>query len=244
MAHAWSRRIHTVAGALELIPATIDQLRGVARYWPMELIDDPDGSGRYGLVFQHGDEEVVGIKLQPVDIEAREARVVHHANRVLIASALPAYLEQQHRGVMVPCAYYKEKPSGLVETGFVFFVGPDRASRPPSPTRDDMLFDARLGAGATRMVFDMVRAIGRVSGDLQIPMMPIIGIEPRPRLAIGGLALHFVIAGPHALVVMDPLDEAQLVWRYVVRAGFATLPYAPMRPMGLPGRSPADMPQA
>ena len=30
---------------------------------------------------------------------------------------------------MVPCPYVKRKTSGLVETGIIYFVGPDVASR-------------------------------------------------------------------------------------------------------------------
>ena len=53
-----TRTIKTDAGDLELIPATVDQLRGIARYWPMGLISSADGSGRFGLVFQRGVQEV------------------------------------------------------------------------------------------------------------------------------------------------------------------------------------------
>src|SRR5437867_13064170 len=111
-----TRNIRTDAGALELIPATIDQLRGIAGYWPMELIGNSDGSDYFGLVFQHGDQEVHGIKMQPPDIPEADAKTVHQVNRALIASALPDYLAKEHKGVMVPCAYYKEKAGGMVET--------------------------------------------------------------------------------------------------------------------------------
>lgn len=242
MGPADSRIIDTGFGTLELLPATVDQLRGIARYWPMELLRDLEEDGGFGLVFQHGDEEVFGIKLQPPDLEEQSARGVHHVNRVLIAAALPSYLERGHRGVMVPCAYYKEKPSGLAESGFAFFVGPDPASQPPSPTPDDVLFDSKLGAGATRMVFDMVAAIAVASREFRRPLLPVIGMEPRPRLAIGGLALQLAVAGPQVLAIESPLQEDQPVWRYVAHAGFSRLPYAPMKPMSFPGQPPPGVP--
>ena len=52
--------IRTDSGTLELIPATSEQLRGIDRYWPIELVD---ALGNIGLVFQHGDQEIHGIKL-------------------------------------------------------------------------------------------------------------------------------------------------------------------------------------
>lgn len=87
-----ARTIRTDAGQLDLIPATIDQVRCIARYWPMELIESPDSPGRYGLVFQRGDEEVHGIKMQPADVAEADAKLIHHVNRALVAAALPQLL--------------------------------------------------------------------------------------------------------------------------------------------------------
>jgi len=236
------RTIETEEGTLNLVPAKIDQLRDIARYWPMELVANPDSTGHFGLVFQRGDQEVHGIKLQPADAPEADARTFHHTNRALIATALPYYLEKRHRGVMVPCAYYKEKGSGVAETGIAFFVGPDARSKSTSRSRSDVMYDDRLGAGATPMVFDMVGAVAKARKESGLPLMTVIGVEMRPRLAIGGLAMHFVVVGQQVFVVKDPLDESEPVWEYLVRAGFSTLPYAPMKPARLPGVPPADAP--
>lgn len=234
-----ARTIRTAAGTLKLEPVTIDQLRGIASYWPMEVLAS-EGEG-YGLVFQHGDEEVHGVKLQPVDVPAEDAVRHHHLNRALIAAALPQYLARRHRGVMVPCAYYRKKAEGTAETGFALFVGPDAGSESDSGRDDDSMFDGPLGAGATPMIFDFVRAIGAAGAALHFPLLTLIGIEVRPRLALGGLAMHFVVEGPRVVVVKDPLDEEEPVWTYVVKAGFSSLPYAPMQPMGFAGEPPADI---
>lgn len=239
MAVAQPRTIRTDSGALELIPATVDQLRGVARYWPMELVGAIDETGSFGLVFQKGDQEVFGIKLQPPDTSEQDAKLLHHMNRALIAAALPHYLEKQHRGVMVPCAYYKEKSAGVVETGLAFFVGPDPASASASP-KVDAPYDEQLGTGATQMWVDMVAAIGKAIAECHHPKLTIIGVDLMPRLAIGGLAIHFLVEGPRVFVVKDVLHEDEPVWDYVVRAGFSKLPYAPMKPVGLPSQLPGD----
>jgi hypothetical protein len=238
------RTIETAKGALTLVPATVDQLRGVARYWPMELVTDPKSPGQYGLVFQRGEQELHGIKLQPPDTDEADAKTFHHVNRALIAAALPFYLEKGHRGVMVPCAYYKQKTSGLIETGFALFVGPDASSRPASDDLAEVMYDDRLGAGATSMIGDMAGAIARAQKETRLPGMTVIGVDVRPRLAMGGLAMHFVIAGRQVLVAKAPLDESEAVWSYLVGAGFSTLPYAPMIPAGLPTIPPADTPRA
>lgn len=149
-----SRTIRTDAGTLELVAATIDQLHGIARYWPMELVRTPDAPGRFGLVFQHGGQEVHGVEMQPADIAEADA-------------------------------------------------------------------------------------IATASKTCNLPLMTVIGMDLRPRLAMGGLAMHFAIEGPRVFVIKDPLQEAEPVWEYVVRVGFPTLPYAPMQPTPLPGAPPA-----
>ena len=235
-----TRNITTDAGALELTPAAVDQLRGIARYWPMEIIGNSDDPDHFGLVFQHGDQEVHGIKMQPPDIPEADAKTIHHVNRALIASALPLYLAKKHRGVMVPTAYYKEKAGGMVESGIAFFVGPDSQSKSRSGDYAEVMYDARLGEGATPMIFDMAAAIAGASKACGLPLLTVIGMDLRPRLAIGGLAIHFVVEGPRVVVVKDPLQEDEPVWEYVVRAGLTRLPYAPMKPMGFAGQPPSD----
>ena len=74
--------------------------------------------------------------------------------------------------------------------------------------------------------------------------MTVIGVDLRPRLAMGGLAMHFVIVGQQVVVVKAPLDESEAVWGYLVGEGFSTLPYAPMIPAGLPGVPPAGTARA
>ncbi len=59
-------------------------------------------------------------------------------------------------------------------------------------------------------------------------MVPIIGVDVRPRLAIGEMAMHFLIVGAHLCVVKEPIDESDPTWLQLVRAGFRVLPFLPM----------------
>lgn len=228
--------IRTDAGVLELTAPSMDDLRGIARYWPMKLVkigDDPD---RFGLVFQQGDQEVHGVKLQPPDNTESDAWDWLLVNSAWIASALPNYLARGHKGVMVPCAYYKKKGNGTAESGFAFFVGPDAESGSiRSGEESGFTYDDRLGTGATNMIFDMAEAIADVGRRSGQSTQTVIGMDLRPRLALGGLAMYFVVVGPRVFVVKDPLLEDDSVWRHLLRAGFSSLPYAPMTPFALPG---------
>lgn len=232
------RRIETKAGTLEIDPVPMSVLLAVARYWPMELVLYADHPEFAGLVFQHGGEEVHGVKLQTADMPMGHARLVHMVSRVHIASALPAYLAKGHRGVMVPCAYYKEKGPGRFEAGFAFFVGPDAAS---AARFGDATFDAKLGAGATAMIADMSAAVVGAIQASGLPFPPFIGCDVRPRLALGGLSMQFLVEGPRVVVVSDRVIPDEPVWASAVEAGFTRLPYAPMKPAGFEGPLPANL---
>jgi hypothetical protein len=231
--------IKTDAGDLTLYPAEVDQLRGIARYWPMELICGPETPGRYRLVFQHGAEEVHGVKMQLPDLPRGEAIMNCNLYRILIAAALRYYLEKQHRGILVPCAYIKEKGPDSAEAGIAFFVGPDPASKSTTGERKPFL-DDRLGDGATEMVLDMMNAIAHALTEYQLPSMTLLGLDVRPRLALGSISLDFVVEGSQVIVVKDRQIENHFIWEYVVRAGFTDLPYAPMTPIALDQSLPAD----
>lgn len=235
------RRIRTDVGVLELAPVTIDEVRSMARYWPMEVIADRDVPPHFGLVFQHGEHEVSGVKMQPADMSGADAGIALQVNRALVASALHHYLARNHKGVMVPCAYYRPKHHGMAEAGIACFVGPDAESGSRAQGRTGVEYDDRLGKGATQMVFDMAGAIAAGSRECGLPPMTVIGIDVRNRLAIGGLAMDFAVVGSSVFVITDPLQEDEPIWEYVVRAGFSRLPHAPMKPIALGPAPPGGL---
>lgn len=227
--------VKTEAGDLELAPATAEELKQVAAGWPMGLIFSQAENEPNGLVFQVGEEEAFGIKLQPPDTDEETARALFFNNLALIASALPFYLEHQHPGIMLPCAYYKEKADGRVESGFAFFISP----RPGGPGAQrpgaEALYDQKLGEGASPMIFHMAGAIAKASERSGLPMNTVIGLDVRPRLSLGTLGMPFLVQGARVFATQHPLREEHPVWAFAVRAGFSKLPFAPMVPAAVPG---------
>ena len=234
--------INTDAGDLELAPATLDELKTVAAQWPMGMVFGKAETQPNGLVFQVGEQEAYGIKLQPPDADEQTAGALYFNNLALIASALPLYLEHQHQGIMVPCAYYKKKTDGRIESGFAFFVSPHPASKPVPPTKAGVLYDEKLGDGASKMIFDFVDAIPKASQRVNLPVNTVIGIDLRPRLALGTLGMVFLVQGAKVFAIQHPLRTEQPVWAFARRAGFTKLPYAPMVPAAVPG--PPNAPHA
>lgn len=247
MGEAETKVIRTEAGILELAPATVDQLRGIARYWPMELLNYGDGPPDFGLVFQHGNEEVYGVKMQCLEMPEAEAMALHGYSRKMLAAALPRYLQKNHQGVMVACAYFKAKSPGMFETGFAFFVGPAPEDATMKGNSGKTHWDHKLGVGATSMILDMVESLGDPSpasgreAAAATNVVHVIGMDLRPRLAIGFIVMPFVVQGQTIVVVKHPMTEDEPLWNEVVRAGFHRLPYASMIPAGFAGEPPADL---
>lgn len=234
--------ITTEAGNLELIPATQDELEGVAARWPMGVVFQQAEKGPYGLIFQVGEQEALGVKLQPPETDEQTAQALYFNNLALIALALPLYLEHRHQGILLPCTYYKEKTDGRIESGFAFFASPHPNNQSVAWTEVGVQYDERLGSGASKMIFDMAAAIAKASEQSGLPFNAIIGIDVRPRLALGTLGMPFLVQGERVLAVQHPLRGEHPVWEFTVRAGFSKLTYAPMIPGAVPG--PPDVPHS
>ena len=204
--------------------------------WPMGVALSHEKAEPHGLVFQVGEEEAYGLKLQPPDTDEQTAKALYYTNLALVASALPFYLEQHHKGIMVPCAYYRDKTNNRFESGFAFFVGPHPASRPAAPREIELDHDDNLGDGASRMISDMIDAILKASQRIGLPISPPIGIDLRPRMALGMLGTPFLVHGPKVFAIQHPLVSEHPVWSFAVRAGFSKLPYAPMVTVAVRGR--------
>jgi hypothetical protein len=151
---------------------------------------------------------------------------------------------------MVPCAYYKPKSPGIFEAGLAFFVGPAPEDATIAGGSDNAVWDEKLGAGATHMILDMIESLGdpkappgREASGLGVGTteLRVIGLDLRPRMAIGPMAMPFVLQAQSIVVVKHPLLEDEPVWNDVVRAGFRKLPYASMVPAGFAGAPPADI---
>ncbi len=210
--------INTNGGPLELIPATRDELASVAARWPMGMILSQRDTEPNGLVFQVGEQEAYGIKLQPPDTDEETAKALYFNNQALIASALPSYLEHKHQSILLTCVYYKQKSDGQFESGFAFFASPHPADH--SQAKANPLYDGQLGEGAFSMIVDMAAAIAKAGQRVHLPVNAVIGMDVRPRLALGSLGLLFLTQGAKVFAVQYPLHDEYPVWAFAVRAGF------------------------
>ena len=238
-------RILTPAGTgIRLTPATSAQLDLFPTCWPFGFQEWPQAKGGYGLICRRPDREMMVVKFQQVDVPTAAAPLVRFQNRVLIALALRGYLERGHRGFIMPCAYLRPKRGDQAETGIAYLIGPHPDFKSLSRELADERWDSAIGAGATAMVADFAREIGRVidkapqgtslDGRAGVGRPVFLTMELRPVSALGILDPRVAVLGPDVLVTMpDPESTLDSAWDFVAGAGFTTLAHVPIVPVEL-----------
>ena len=238
-------RILTPAGTrIPLTPATSTQIDLFRTCWPFGLHEWPQTKGGYGLICRRPDREMMVVKFQQVDVPVAVAPLVRFQNRVLIALALRGYLARGHRGFIMPCAYLRPKSGDRVETGIAYLIGPHPDFTSVSPELADARWDSAIGAGATAMVADFAREVGRViheapqgtslGGDASVGRPIVLTMELRSVSAMGILDPRVAVLGQDVLVTMpDHTSTLDSAWDFVAGAGFTTLVPVPLVPVEL-----------
>ncbi len=236
--------IPTQTGAhIALTSLTAAQIDLWRTCWPFGLQESSATKWKYGLICRQPDREVMVVKFQQVDVPLAAARLIRFQNRCLIALALRGYLERGHRGLIMPCAYLRPKGDDRAETGIAYLVGPHPQFKSTSQELPDERWDDARGSGATAMVADFAREVGRVIN--QAPQgtsadgvgfgRPVfLTMELRPVSALGQLDPRLAVLGRDVLVTM-PNAESVLdgAWDFVAQAGFTALPHLPLAPVEL-----------
>jgi hypothetical protein len=238
-------RILTPTGAeIQLTAATSVQIDTLRICWSFGLQEWPGTTGKYGLICRKPDRELMAVKFQQVDVPMAKAPLVRFQNRVLIALALRGYLERGHQGFIMPCAYTRPKGDDRAETGIAYLVGPHPDFKSVSRELPDARWDAGIGDGATAMVADFARQVGRVvnevpqgtslGGGASVGQPAFLTMELRPVSALGSVDPRVAVLGPDVLVTMtDPESTFDSAWDFVAGAGFTSLPYACIVPVEL-----------
>jgi hypothetical protein len=238
------RRILTSTGPdIRLTSATLAQIDLLRVCWRCGLPEWPGTTGKYALICRRPDHDVMAVKFQQVDVSLAQARLVGLQNRVLIALAMKGYLAHGHRGLIMPCPYTRRKDGDRAETGIAYLVGPHPDFESVSKEIADKRWDAAMGPGATAMVADFAREVGRVHD--QAPRGPsLAGVsvgrpyflthELRPVTALGIVDSRVAVLGEEVLVTKpDPTSTIDGGWDCLYRAGFESLPHAPLTPAEL-----------
>ena len=237
-------RILTSTGTpISLTAATPAQIEMLRICWPFGLKEWPESRGKFGLVCQLPSRDIMAVKFQQVDVPPATAHLVRFQNRCLIALALRGYLARGHRGFIMPCAYAKPKSDGRVETGIAYLVGPHPTAVSVAGALSEQGWDADMGAGATALIADFAREVGRVidqapqgtsGAGVTLGRPVFLTMELRPASTLGFLDPRVAVLGPDVLVTaQNPGGTLDGAWDVVARSGLTTLSHAPLVPVQL-----------
>ncbi|MFP6893340.1 MAG: hypothetical protein VCA18_06290 [Opitutales bacterium] len=207
-------------------------LRAMLPYGFVGLKSDENGV-LYGIVMKCDDQEVLGLKMQPME-ETKEAGDTRmKINHILIAETLAAYLEEGFGGVMMPCAYSRGKGEKGVESGISYFVFPDPEGIETQDHSISPPYDKPFGGGATVMIFRFIEHLKRTVERTKLPFFQPIGLEIRPRLLLGSLLFRFLVCGKKVFYIAEEVHESDPSWTILRTAGITEVYNFPSVPFAL-----------
>jgi hypothetical protein len=213
------------------------QLEHVAAFLPLAgPIPEQPGGADYGIVMQRGKRETWAIKQQPVDVKGSHADDAAMANQSLVVQAIPLYMKQGFKGVLMPCVYMRPKPKGMAEVGISYFGGAD-----PSDAKAhrgvDLLTgldpEAAHGIGFGKMVTAFMECLGEAATESGVPLFAAIDMDHRPRSALGTLLFSFLVHGQdlYCLKISPPMRDP--TWAWLKSVGISTVYALPSVPLAM-----------
>lgn len=228
--------LSTQCGDIQIHPIereTFANIRQLLPFGAVGLQQKDSTAIEYGIVMQCDDEEVFGIKLQPVDVDKEQANYLLQANTILIAHALPIYLQHGFSGIMMPLPYYREKGERF-ESGIAMFIFPEPTGKESTldiPHASG--FDNRFGKGCTVMLTAFINALKQSAQETGINLYTVIGMDPRPRLQLGSLLFGYLAAGSSLIVIKRAISDEDISWSILREAGITEVQHMPACTFGI-----------
>lgn len=227
--------VHTPQGEVKLLPPPVEVLHAIRSLLPFGAFrfETPQNGAEYGIVMQCGDQEVYGIKQQPVPCDKEQGFVRFQGHSILIAQSIAGYLRNGFSGLLMPCAYIREKDAGQVESGIAYIGAPSPHGRECQEFTEVGAYDHPFGHGFTTMVVSFIRALQESSRVTKITLFKPIGLDVRPRLHFGSLGFGFMHVGPHIVCLKTVVSEQDPVWTVLRGTGISEVFHIPSVPAGI-----------
>lgn len=229
------RTVSTPQGEVLLKDPPVELLRSIRSFLPFGIAKypTPQHGADFGLVMQCGKRELIAVKQQPVDCDEKQAFTTFQANNILITHSLVGYLTNGFSGLLMPCAYKRDKEDGRVETGIAYFGYPSPQGREALEHLFEQAFDEGFGHGFTTMMTGFIRALQQSSRDTRISLFQPIGLDVRYRSHLGTLFFGFLIVGPHIVCIKTDVSEKDFTWTALRTTGVTEVFHVPSIPIAI-----------
>jgi hypothetical protein len=230
-----TKSVSTPQGEVALILPPVELLRAIRLYLPFGAVRylPPQQGADFGLVMQCEEREVFAVKQQPVDCDERQGFVTYQANSLLIAHSLVGYLANGFSGLLMPCAYIRQKESGMVESGIAYFGTPSSQGVECQDRPYEASFDGTFGHGFTTMMISFIKSLQQSSQEMGISLFDCIGLDVRPRSHLNTLGFGFMVIGGDVLCLKTIVSENDPVWTVLRASGVTEVYHVPSIPAGI-----------
>lgn len=229
------KTVSTSKGRITLTDPSIELLRTIRAFLPFGAVRyaEPQSGADFGIVMQCGERHVSAAKRQPVDCDARTGQLHFLVNGALIARAIPTYLQHGYSGLLMPCAYMRQKADDRVESGVAFFGSACASGCEVREASNDFGVDAVFGIGFNALLKAFLHALQKAADETGLPLQRPVGLDIRERPQLGHLGFGLMVVGRTVVCLKTNIEPEDPVWTHMSEVGLTELVHVPSLPAGI-----------
>lgn len=233
-------KIRTAAGIVTLKDPAEEQLMDVGRYLPLAgPLPGKPGGADYGIVMKQGGRELMAVKQQVVDFSEDQLQDACTNHLALVILALKGYRDLGFTGVLMPSVYVRPKAGRKMEVGVAYFGAAAPLDAPAAKRRSPARDDEDPSGKFTEMVAGFINSMLVASKRTGIQIPAIIGLDYRPRSALGTLWFSFLVHGRELYSLKISPSHQDPAWEVLRTSGIREAWAIPCVPLEIPEGKPA-----
>jgi len=229
-------KLQTPVGEIDLIEpdvAIFKQLQDYLTFGFVELRNQDNPSAKnYGIVMKCGEQEVLCLKQQPLEIERQSAEQIFKLHHMMVVDAYCRYIKLGFSGAYLASPYLRQRDNGLWEAGVAHFIFPSNNENKTTDKTNVRPYDDEFGKGATDMFLGFVDCFKQAFSDAKLTMPQYLGIAVRSRSHIQNMAMNFMVLGSEIICVRTNLREKEdVAWAILAKGGINRVYHLPSHPL-------------
>jgi hypothetical protein len=228
------RTIQTNKGSIELLEPNKEILMRLNELMPYGIsrLDQAVGGANYGIIMKCGEQEVVCLKQQPVEIERKDAERQFQLHHFMIVEAYCRYLKSEFSGAYLAAPYLRQRDNDLWESGVSHFIFPQKSNKETSEKSFRSAYDNQFGNGATEMLICFVECFKKSFSEANITMPQYFGLDIRTRSHLQGLAMNFMVLDSQIICLRSNLREKEdAAWTILASQNICKIYHLPSVPL-------------